>query len=93
LQVPEAMNFAHVTVVGFIDMFLPALMLGNAPLQTQFILGVLSIVQIIYLAETGVLIIKSRMPLNIGHLAIIFVMRTLIALPLIVLFARLFFRG
>ncbi|MCL2558195.1 MAG: hypothetical protein FWE09_06920 [Treponema sp.] len=93
MRVPEAMAFAHITVVGFIDMFLPALMLGGAPLQTQFILGVLSIVQIIYLAETGVLIIKSKMPLNIGHLAIIFAMRTLIALPLIVLFARIFFRA
>ena len=93
LQVPEAMNFAHVTVIGFIDMFLPALMLGGAPLQTQFVLGVLSIVQIIYLAETGVLIIKSRMPLNIGHLAIIFVMRTIIALPIIVLLTMLFLRG
>jgi len=93
LQVPEAMAFAHVTVVGFIDMFLPALMLGGAPLQTQFIFGVLSIVQIIYLAETGVLIIKSKMPLNIGHLVVLFIIRTLIALPLIVLFTMLFFRG
>ena len=89
-QIEGAMDFAHVPLVGFIDMFLPALMLGNAPLETQFILGVLSIVQIIYLAETGVLIIKSKMPLGIGKLAIIFAMRTVFALPLIVLFTRLF---
>jgi len=90
LQVPEAAAFAHTAVVGFIDMFLPALMLGGAPVETQFILGVLSIVQIIYLAETGALIIKSRMPLGVGKLAIIFVMRTVIAIPLVVLFTRLF---
>ena len=89
-QVPYAMEFAHVGLIGFIDMFLPALFLGGAPVETQFILGVLSIVQIVYLAETGVLIIKSKMPLGIGKLFIIFMMRTIIALPLIVLFTRVF---
>ena len=90
LQVPEAMNFAHVTLIGFIDMFLPAVFLTGAPTQTQFILGALSIVQVIYLAETGVLIIKSKIPLNVGKLFIIFMMRTLMALPLIVLLTFLF---
>jgi len=92
LQVPDAMNYAHITIVGFIDMFLPAILMGtDAPLQTRFILGTLSIVQIIYMAETGILILKSRIPLNIGHLAIIFLMRTILALPVIVLLTRLLF--
>lgn len=86
-------NFAPATVVGFADMFIPAVLLGAqdayenfvAPLQTRFILGALSIVQIIYMAETGILILKSKIPLNIGHLAIIFVMRTVFALPVIIL--------
>jgi len=69
------------------------LLLGSAPVETRFILGALSIVQIIYLAETGILILKSKMPLNIGHLAILFVMRTVLALPIIVLFTRLFFNA
>ena len=86
LQVPEAMEYAPATVVGFVDMFIPAVMLGQtAPFATRFIIGALSIVQIIYLAETGILILKSRIPLNIGHLAILFIMRTVFALPLIVL--------
>ena len=92
LQVPGAMEYAPAVIVGFIDMFIPAILLGtDAPIQTRFILGALSIVQIIYMAETGVLILKSRIPLHIGHLAIIFVMRTVLALPLIVLLTRLLF--
>jgi nucleoside recognition membrane protein YjiH len=92
LQVEGAMDYAHLTIVGFIDMFLPAILMGTeAPIHTRFILGTLSIVQIIYMAETGILILKSRIPLNIGHLAIIFVMRTVFALPIIVLFTRLLF--
>jgi len=84
LQVEGAMTYAPATLVGFFDMFIPALLLGSAPESTRFILGTLSIVQIIYLAETGVLILKSKMPLNIGKLFAIFMIRTLIALPLIV---------
>jgi len=93
LRVPYGAEYAPATIVGFIDMFIPALLLGSAPLETRFILGALSIVQIIYLAETGILILKSKMPLNIGHLAIIFLMRTVFALPIIVLFTRLFFNA
>ena len=93
LQVEGAMYYAHTTIVGFIDMYLPAFMLGTeAPIQTRFILGALSIVQIIYLAETGILILKSKIPLHIGHLAVIFLMRTIFALPVIVLLTRLLFR-
>ncbi|MCL1997234.1 MAG: hypothetical protein FWG65_00525 [Turicibacter sp.] len=91
-QVPGALEYAPATVVGFIDMFIPALMLGTeAPIETRFILGVLSVVQIIYMAETGVLILKSKIPLNFGHLVILFLMRTIIALPIIILLTRLLF--
>ena len=89
-QIEGAMDFAHVTLIGFIDMFLPALFLGGAPVETQFILASLSIVQVIYLAETGVLIIKSKIPLNIGKLFVIFMMRTIFAVPLIVGLTRFF---
>jgi len=89
-RIEYAMDFAPAALVGFIDMFLPAVFLSGAPVETQFILGALSIVQVIYLAETGVLIIKSKMPLNIGKLFILFLMRTVFALPLIVLFTRVF---
>ena len=92
LRVTDGAEYAPATVVGFIDMFIPALLIGDAPKDTRFILGALSIVQIIYLAETGILILKSKMPLRIWHLAILFVMRTLFALPIIVLLTRLLFR-
>jgi len=97
LRVQGAAEYAATTIVGFVDMFLPAILLSEqaygefiAPIETRFILAALSIVQIIYLAETGILILKSKMPLNIGHLAILFIMRTVLALPLIVLMTRLF---
>ena len=91
LQVEAAFQFAPAALVGFIDMYLPALLIGDAPLQTRMILGVLSIVQVIYLAETGILILKSRIPLNVWKLFVIFMMRTIIGLPIIVLLVKLIF--
>ena len=91
LHVEGAAYYAPATIVGFIDMFIPAFLLETAPINTRFILGALSIVQVIYLAETGILILKSKIPLNIGHLAIIFLMRTVFALPVIVLLTRFLF--
>jgi nucleoside recognition membrane protein YjiH len=91
LQIEGAMEVAPLALVGFIDMLLPAIMISNdMPLMTLFVIGILSIVQIIYLAETGVLIIRSKMPLGIGKLAIIFLMRTILGLPIIVGLTHLF---
>lgn len=92
LQVPYAFEYAPATIVGFVDMYVPALILGTeAPFKTRFVLGTLSIVQIIYMAETGILILKSKIPLNIGHLAILFIMRTVLSLPVIVVLTHLLF--
>lgn len=88
--VEEAFAVAPATLVGFTDMFIPALLItGISSVKTKFIIGVLSLVQIIYLTEVGTIIIKSEIPLNLWKLFLIFMERTLIAIPLIVLFANL----
>ena len=88
----EAMHFAPATLIGFLDMFLPALLLGEATaLNTKLILGALSIVQIIYMTETGISILKSKIPINIFKLFAIFMIRTLIAIPILTLLVNLIF--
>ena len=88
--VEEALAVAPAALIGFTDMFIPALLItGVASFKTRFIIGVLSLVQIIYMTEVGAIIIKSEIPLNFWKLLIIFLERTLIAIPLIVLFANL----
>jgi nucleoside recognition membrane protein YjiH len=89
MNVEAAAQFAPATLVGFIDMFIPALMIGGAPLETRMILGILSVVQVVYMAEVGVLILRSRIPLNFWKLLVLFIMRTLIGLPIIVLLVKL----
>lgn len=91
--VQDAFTAAPATLVGFTDMFIPALLLSGADVaaKTKFIIGVLSLVQIIYLTEVGTVVIKSEVPLGFGKLFLIFLERTLIAIPLIVLFAGLIY--
>ncbi|MBQ7839868.1 MAG: YjiH family protein [Lachnospiraceae bacterium] len=90
LGVEEAFAVAPATLAGFTDMFIPALLItGVESVKTKFIIGVLSLVQIIYLTEVGTIAIKSEVPLNFWKLLVIFLERTIIAIPLIVLFANL----
>ncbi|MDD3278206.1 MAG: YjiH family protein [Lachnospiraceae bacterium] len=93
LGVEQAFTVAPATLVGFADMFIPALLItGITAVKTKFIIGILSLVQIVYLTEVGVIIMKSEIPLNLWKLFLIFLERTVIALPIIVLFANIFVR-
>ena len=55
---------------------------------TSFVLAGLSVTQLIFMAETGILIYCSSIPLPIRHLAAVFVIRTIIALPILVAIAH-----
>lgn len=90
LGVEGAFQIAPATLVGFIDMFIPALITStDLPYATRFVVAALSLVQIIYLTEVGSIIVKSEVGLDMKRLFLIFIERTLIALPLIVLVTKL----
>lgn len=92
LQLPEAQLAAPATLVGFADMFVPALLVSDLESElTRFVIAALSVSQLIYMSEVGALIIKSKIPLNFIELVIIFLLRTFITLPIIALMAHLFF--
>lgn len=89
LQVPEAAAAAPALLVGFADMFLPAVLAKSIDSEvTRFVVAGVSITQLIYMTEVGVLILKTRIPLNFFNLVQIFLLRTLITLPIIALIAR-----
>lgn len=89
LQVPEAGKAAAAIIVGFADMFLPAVLgKGIENEMTKFIIACMSVLQVIYMTEVGALILKAKLGLNILELFIIFLLRTLICLPIVVLIAN-----
>ncbi len=92
LQIPEAAAAAPATLVGFADMFIPAVILSGIEAElTRFVVGVLSLVQIIYMTEVGILMLVSKLPLDLKDLLIIFLERTIITLPVIALIGHLIF--
>ncbi|MFV9684727.1 YjiH family protein [Pseudomonas sp. NY15367] len=89
LQLPEAAKAAPAMLVGFADMFLPAVLgKGIESELTRFVVACVSLTQLIYMSEVGVLILKAKLPLNLLELFVIFIIRTLITLPIIALMAH-----
>ncbi len=88
--VPEAFTVAPATLVGFADMFIPGILVKGIEFElTRWVIGALSLVQIIYLTEVGALIIASDIPLDLKDLFIIFLERTIIAIPILVIMGNI----
>ena len=87
--IADAQAAAPALVVGFADMYLPALIGKDIESQeTRFLIAILSVSQLIYMSEVGALLLRSNLGLNIGHLAMIFLIRTVISTPLAILLAK-----
>ncbi|MFB5661183.1 YjiH family protein [Alteribacillus sp. HJP-4] len=92
LGVPEASAAAPALLVGFADMFLPVIFAGGIESElTRFLIAVISVNQLIYMSEIGVLLLRSKIPVGIGELFVIFLERTIITLLVTVLAANMFF--
>ncbi|WP_074036811.1 YjiH family protein [Exiguobacterium sp. AT1b] len=92
LQVPEASEAAQTMVVGFADMFLPAVLGSGIESElTRFVIATLSVTQLIYMSEVGGLLLGSKLPISFLDLVLIFLLRTFITLPIIVGIAHLVF--
>lgn len=92
LGIPEAQAMSETLFIGFTDMFLPAILIeGVQSDMTRFIVGAMSITQLIYLSEVGGVILGSKIPLGLGKLFTIFLIRTVITLPIIIIAAFIIF--
>lgn len=92
LGVPEAVAASKTMVVGFADMFIPSILAASIDNEmTRFVIAAMSVTQLIYMSEVGALLLGSRIPVNIVELFVIFILRTLITLPVIAGVAHLIF--
>ncbi len=92
LQIPEAAAASQTIVVGFADMFIPAILAASIDNEmTRFVIAAMSVTQLIYMSEVGALLLGSKIPVNIVELFVIFILRTLITLPVIAGVAHLIF--
>lgn len=89
MRIPEAAGAAPTMLVGFADMFLPAVIGSGLESElTKFIVAALSLTQLVYMSEIGILILRSNIPISFLELLVIFIQRTIITLPIIVLIAH-----
>ncbi|HAM80750.1 YjiH family protein [Ornithinibacillus bavariensis] len=92
MQVPYAAEASQTILIGFADMFLPSVVGASIPAEmTRFIVAALSVTQLIYMSEVGGLLLGSKVPVSFKDLVIIFLLRTIITLPVIVLIAHILF--
>ena len=93
LQVPEAVAASQTLVVGFADMLLPSVIASTtvANEMTKFVIACTSVTQLIYMSEVGGVLLGSKVPVNLKEMLIIFLERTLITLPVIVLIANILY--
>lgn len=91
-KIPYAVEASRTMVVGFADMFLPAVIGSTIPNEiTRFVVATVSVTQLVYLSEVGAVILGSRIPVSLGELFIIFIERTLITLPIVAIAAHIIF--
>lgn len=86
MALPEARHAAPGFLVGFLEQFTPAVIASNImDERMRFILAGLSVSQLIYMSEVGVLILRSSLPLGVFDLCKIFALRTIILFPIFLL--------
>ena len=92
LNIPDAVEMSKTIMVGFADMFLPAIIGASIESDlTRFVIACLSVSQLIYMSEVGGLILGTKIPVNFIQLLMIFLLRTIISLPIIAIFAHIIF--
>ncbi|MBE9487736.1 MAG: YjiH family protein [Bacteroidetes bacterium] len=93
MGVPEAQEASQTMMVGFADMFIPSILasVNISSAMTRFIVAAVSVSQLIYMSEVGGLLLGSKIPVSFWNLFVIFIERTLITLPIIVIMAKIIF--
>lgn len=89
-QLPDAAAAAPGLFAGFMDQYMPAITAAGIESQAMsFVLAGLSVCQLIYMSEVGVIILRSSLPISFRELLVIFLLRTAIVLPVLVIGAHL----
>ncbi len=75
---------ASSSIVGFADMYLPAIFIADVPSETaRFFIGVLSFTQLLFMSETGMVLLKSSIGINFLDIIKIFLYRTILSIPIV----------
>ena len=89
-QLPDAATASPALLSGFLDQYMPAIVAAGINSDaTSFVLAGLSVCQLVFMSEFGVIVLRSSLPLSVADLGVIFLLRTVIVLPVLILGAFL----
>ncbi|GAK13628.1 YjiH family protein [Geomicrobium sp. JCM 19039] len=91
LGIPDAHLVAPASLVGIAEMFLPALFVVEAAVEAKFFIAVLSLSQVLFFSAVIPLLMEVDVPVTLKDMLILFVLRTLIAMPIIALITHIVF--
>lgn len=90
MQVPEPLLAAKASAMEIAEMFLPALLVADAPMITKFVIGTVSISAILFFSALIPCILSTDIPVSIPKLLVIWVERTILTIVIVTPLAYLF---
>ncbi len=86
----DAQMMAPALLVGLADMYLPTIFIVDSTSSAaKFFVGVMSFTQLIFLSETGMILVKSKLGFNFLDIIKVYFLRTLLAFPFVMLITYL----
>lgn len=87
----DAQMMAPALLVGLADMYLPTIFILESTSQAaKFFVGVMSFTQLIFLSETGMILVKSKLGFNFLDIIKVYFLRTILAFPIVMFITYLF---
>lgn len=91
LQLPEPVLAAKAVAVGIAEMFLPALLVVEAPAAVQFVVAVVAVSQIVFFSALVPCVVATEIPVSVPQMVVIWVERVILTLVLTIPLAHLLF--
>ncbi len=86
----DALLMAPAMLVGLADMYLPTIFIVESTSSAaRFFVGVMSFTQLIFLSETGMILVKSKIGYNFLDIIKVYCLRTILAFPVILIITYL----
>ncbi|ASK62596.1 histidine transporter [Virgibacillus phasianinus] len=83
LHIPEPLLAAKASAIEIAEMFLPALLVVDAPLVTKFVIATLSVSAVIFFSALVPCILSTDIPISIPKLLIVWIERTILTLVIV----------
>ncbi|MGB8711766.1 MAG: YjiH family protein [Onishia taeanensis] len=82
--IEEAAMLAQAAAAGLAEMFLPALLMGDAGFVARFAAGVVSVSAVLFFSASIPCILSTSIPLSVGRIVIVWFLRVVLSLLLAV---------